>query len=180
MPSTGTLYSNIVEPIRDTLRLLEDNALGLKYETPADGLRLYGKGRITSRMTLNRRGIHCRRAGGHERQDHFGIPTAMTAACQARIDCPDEEIAVDAVPGKRPAAGGKEVGVEYVTAGGVLHAQSTGTPFDVYAGRVKHTGSLLVSDRMMDASGRLTVEGATLDSRLFHLRDSLLESPAQR
>lgn len=169
----GTLYSNIVEPIRDTLRLLEDNALGLKYETPADGLRLYGKGRITSRMTLNRRGFI---ADGKVDMNgsHFDSDTILLLP--ARMTARTKKIAVDAVPGKRPAAGGKEVGVEYVTANGVLHAQSTGTPFDVYAGRVKHTGSLLVSDRMMDASGRLTVEGATLDSRLFHLRDSLLES----
>lgn len=169
----GTLYSNIVEPIHDTLRLLEDNALGLKYKTPPSGIRLYGKGKITSDMTLNRKGFI---AGGEVDMNGSRFDSDTILLLPARMTARTHAIAVNAVRDKRPAAGGKEVGVEYVTADGVLRATSTGTPFDIYGGRVKHSGTLMVSDRMLDAAGKLTVEGATMDSRLFHLRDSLLES----
>ena len=53
----GTLISNIVSPIDDTLKLQEDNSLGLTYQTPESGIDLYGKGRLCSHIVLNKKGF---------------------------------------------------------------------------------------------------------------------------
>ena len=79
------------------------------------------------------------------------------------------EVKIDSIPGVRPEAYGKEVQIAYLPAEGNLKVTSTATPFDVYGGRVKHTGTLFVYDDNMNASGKLELEGASLSSDLFRL-----------
>lgn len=163
----GTLISNIVSPIEDTLRLQEDNALGLTYQTPESGIDLYGKGRICSRIVLNRKGFVA--SGKVEmNRSRFGSDTILMLP--TRLLANTRELNVDAVENRRPAAYGKDLKIQYLPAEGNLQATTASAPFDVYDGRIRHTGSLMVYEQLLDASGKLQIEGAELDSKLFHLQ----------
>lgn len=162
----GRLISNIVTVIEDTLRLMKDNALGLTYQTPAAGLDLYGKGRIRSTITLNRDGFTANGKVDMNRSAFYSdtilmLPDQMTARTH--------EIKVDAVAEQRPQAIGKEIGVKYLPQSGKLLATSTVEPFDIYDGRVRHEGTIMVTEERMDADGKLQLEDAVLRSKLFRL-----------
>lgn len=163
----GTLVSNIVSPINDTLRLLDDNALGLTYRTPAAGLELYGKGRIHSEIKLNKQGFL---AKGKVDMNHSQFNSDTILMLPKEMSARTQEIAVNAVNARRPAAHGKNVLIKYLPESGNLQATSTAAPFDIYDGRVKHEGSLLVYENLLDASGKLELEGASMRSKLFNLQ----------
>lgn len=163
----GTLVSNIVSPIRDTLRLLEDNGLGMTYKTTATGVELYGKGRLYDQITLSKRGFLAKGRVDMNKSD-FSSDTILMLPRQMLAHT--KEITVNAVKDMRPVATGKEVRIEYLPATGSLQATSVAVPFDVYGGRVKHTGSLLVYENLLDASGKMELEGASMKSSLFNLK----------
>lgn len=171
----GTLVSNIVSPIRDTLRLLKDNALGLTYQTPPAGLELYGKGRIHSRITLDRKGFL---ADGKVDMNQSEFHSDTILMLPRQLAARTREIRVDAVAGRRPQALGKEVMICYLPEKGSLQATSVSIPFDLYGGRVKHNGTLMVYDKLLDASGKVELEGAELQARLFNLQESRVLSSA--
>lgn len=169
----GTLVSNIVAPIRDTLRLMPDNVLGLTYNTPAAGIELYGKGNIRSQIKLDRSGFT---ANGEVKlnRSHFVsdsillLPTQMVARTK--------DIQVDAVKEQRPDAQGEQVRIKYLPGSGCLQATSMATPFEVYQGKIKHSGTLYVYEDLLDANGKLELEHAELKSSLFHLQAQHISS----
>lgn len=163
----GTLVSDIVSPIRDTLRLMKDHALGLTYRIPASGLALYGKGKIYDRITLNRSGFV---ASGKVELNHSHFRSDTILMLPGCMLAGTPEIEAEAIPGQRPAGEGKEVKIRYVAEQGELQVTSTRLPLDIYAGRVKHEGTLSVYEDKLDASGKLELEGAALHSGLFHLQ----------
>lgn len=169
----GTLVSNIVSPINDTLRLMPDNALGLTYTTPAAGILLYGKGHLYDRVYLDRNGFFAR---GKVNLNQSDFQSDSILMLPQRMTAQTREIKVYAVKDQRPEAQGKEVGIEYIPKTGNLQAISTSQPFEIYAGRIRHSGKLLVYENLLDASGKLEIEGASLSSRLFHLHAGRLES----
>lgn len=163
----GTLVSHIVSPIEDTLRLLEDKSLGLTYRIPEQGIELYGKGRTHGLIVLDKSGFNARGKVDMNKSEFHSdsilmLPRQMTARTR--------EITVNAIPDQRPGAKGKEVLVRYLPETGSLQASSTAEPFDVYEGKVKHQGKLMVYEQLLDASGRLEIEGANLNSGLFRLK----------
>lgn len=162
----GTLISHIVSPIEDTLRLMPDHALGLSYRTPETGIELYGQGTITERVRLDRRGFV---ADGRVELNKAGFQSDSILMLPQLMMAQTPEVKIDSIPGVRPEAYGKEVQIAYLPAEGNLKVTSTATPFDVYGGRVKHTGTLFVYDDNMNASGKLELEGASLSSDLFRL-----------
>lgn len=175
----GRLISNIVPVIEDTLKLMSDNALGLVYETPAAGLELYGKGRIRSRMSLDRRGFLAQGEVKINRSDFQSdtilmLPTRLTANTQ--------KIEVSAVAGQRPDAQGTKIAVTYLPGTENLRATSTVSPFSIYDGRIRHSGTIFVYDELLDASGRLELKDAEMNSKLFNLRENniLSQSTALR
>ncbi|MEG2341414.1 MAG: hypothetical protein RSB69_11775, partial [Odoribacter sp.] len=163
----GTLVSNIISPIDDTLRLMEDNTLGLTYQTPVDGIELYGKGRINSSFTMSREGLW---ANGTVTLNHSEFRSDSILMLPRKMTARTREIQVNAVKDLRPDAQGKEVMIKYLPQIGNLQAISTKTPFNIYAGRIKHNGTLSIYDDRMDASGKLELKEALLDSRLLHLQ----------
>lgn len=169
----GTLVSNIVSPIRDTLRLMEDNALGLTYRTPAAGVELYGKGRLCSEITLNRSGFT---AAGSVDMNKSVFQSDTILMLPDRMLAHTQEIKVEAVKGCRPGAIGKDIMVEYLPVDGNLLASSKSIPFMLYEGRVRHEGTLLVYEKLLDANGKLHLEDATLRSELFHIEDANIRS----
>lgn len=173
----GTLVSNIVSPIADTLRLMEDNSLGMAYKTPAAGLQLYGKGRIRGNLTLDQRGL-LSQADVEMNKSKFQSDTILMlpswmAASTKLID-------VNAIAGKRPEAKGEKVKLKYLAKTDNLQASSTDKPFDVYKGRVQHKGTLSIYDASLDASGQLDLKDATMQSKLFNLKDNNILSSQTR
>lgn len=165
----GTLVSNIVSPINDTLRLLEDNVLGMNYQTPVNGLELYGKGHIHSRITLDRRGFL---ASGTVNMNGSEFDSDTILLLPQQLMANATEIRIDSVKNQRTGAFGKEVKVQYTPETGSLLASSGAIPFDLYHGRVKHTGTLKVNDRSLDANGKLQLKGAEMQSGLIHLQEN--------
>lgn len=163
----GTLVSGIVSPIEDTLRLMDDNALGLVYQTPDQGLELYGKGRICSRIVLNRHGFQ---AAGRVDMNHSHFGSDSILMLPQKMTARTPEMHIDAIAGQRPEATGKHLSVNYLPESGSLHVSSTTEPFDIYQGRIEHDGTLFVQEQTIDASGRLKVEDAELQSKLLHLQ----------
>lgn len=166
---TGKLVSNIVSPIEDTLFLMRDNSLGMRYKTPAAGLQLYGKGRIKGVLTLDQRGFLS--AGNVElNKSKFQsdtmllLPSWMTANTKL--------IDINPVAGKRPMAKGENVKLKYLAKTGNLHVSSTNKPFDIYKERIKHSGTLYVYDDLLDASGTLEMKDAVMQAKLFNLKDN--------
>lgn len=163
----GTLVSGIVSPIEDTLRLMDDNALGLVYQTPDTGLELYGKGRLRSRIVLNRQGFQ---ADGKVDMNHSRFCSDSILMLPLKMTAITPEMHIDSITGQRPEASGKQLKVNYLPETGNLHVTSTTEPFEIYHGRIKHEGSLLVYGQKLDASGRLQLEDAQLQSKLLHLQ----------
>lgn len=168
----GTLVSNIVPPIEDTLRLMKDRTMGIVYKTPPSGVKLYNKGLIRSDITLDQRGFMAK--GDVEmNQSKFQSDTILML-----LDCMTANtkmINVSAVNGQRPEAKGEQVIVKYVVASGNLQATSIHKPFDIYKGRIKHNGTLFVYQDVMDADGKLELKDAQLQSKLFNLKaDNIL------
>ena len=172
---SGTLVSHIVSPIDDTLRLQEDNALGLTYQTPESGIGLYDKGRISSRIVLNRKGFI---ASGKVDMNKSRFQSDSILMLPSRLLATTPELQVEAIENQRPEASGKEVKIQYLPAVGSLQATSVSVPFDVYEGRIKHAGKLLVYENILDASGKFQLEGAELKSDLFHFQPARILSQA--
>lgn len=166
---TGTLVSNIVSPIDDTLRLMKDNSLGMHYRIPASGVELYGRGRLKGDLTLDQRGFLSQGDVNINKSKFRSdtillMPSWMVAATQGLDVAP--------VAGKRPGAKGENVRMKYLAKSGNLQATSVNKAFDVYEGRIHHTGTLYVYDDLLDASGELELKDATMKSQLFNLKDN--------
>ncbi|MDE5611940.1 MAG: hypothetical protein K2I90_08000, partial [Odoribacter sp.] len=113
----GTLVSHIVSPIDDTLKLLEDNALGVIYQTPESGIGLYGRGQICSRIVLNRKGFT---ASGKVDMNQSRFQSDSILMLPSRLLATTHELQVDAIETQRPEASGKEVKIQYLPAVGCL------------------------------------------------------------
>lgn len=162
----GTLVSNIVPDIQDTLVLMKDNALGMRYTTPDKGLELYEKGNLKSHITLSQEGFIADGKVGLNNSDFKSasilmMPDSMLASTPLLV--------VDEITGRRPGARGENVEVKYLKKQGNLLATSVTKPFSVYKDRIKHEGTLMVYDDLLDAAGKLELKGAQLTSHLFHL-----------
>lgn len=165
----GTLVSNIVSPIVDTLRLMKDNSLGVAYKTPAAGLELYGRGRLRGSLILDRGGF-LSQANVEINKSKFQSDTILMLP--SRMIASTKLIDVSAIAGKRPEAKGENVKLKYLAKNGNLQASSIDKPFGVYKGRIQHKGTLSIYDELMDASGQLELKDAVMQSKLFKLKDN--------
>lgn len=164
---SGTLISNIVPDINDTLLLMKDNSLGMKYNTPAGGLKLYEKGNLKSRIMLSQEGFI---ADGQVGINHSDFKSASILMMPDSMQAQTPLFTVREVSDRRPGAQGEQVEVKYLRNQESLLASSTAKPFSVYKDRIKHSGTLLVYEDLLDADGKLELKGARLTSRLFHLQ----------
>lgn len=162
----GTLVSNIVPDIQDTLVLMKDNALGMEYATPNQGVRLYEKGNLKSRIALSQKGFI---ADGKVDLNHSHFTSASILMMPDSMLAVTPALVVEGKEGRRPGAKGEDVKVKYLKNQENLLATSTTKPFSVYQDRIKHEGTLMVYDDLLDAAGKLELKGARLTSALFHL-----------
>ncbi len=169
----GTLVSNIVAPIRDTLRLMPGNVLGLTYKTPAAGIELYGKGNIRSQITLDRNGFT---ASGEIKLNRSCFVSDSILLLPGQMTAQTKDIQVDAVKEQRPDAQGEQVRIVYLPGSGCLQATSTTIPFQIYQGKIRHSGTLYVYEDLLNANGKLELEHAELKSSLFHLQAQHISS----
>lgn len=163
---SGTLVSNIVPDIADTLVLMKDNSLGMKYTTPGEGLPLYESGKLRSRIELSQKGFIADGQVDINRSHFKSGSLLMMPDSMAGIT---DLLTVDEVGGQRPGAKGEQVSLMYIRRSASLEATTTAKPFQVYENRVAHSGTLFVYPDILDAKGKLEVEGAKLMSELFHM-----------
>lgn len=165
---TGTLVSNIVTPIEDTLRLMPDNSLGIKYKVPDSGVEFYGRGRLKGDITLDQKGFLSKGEVNINRSK-FQSDTILMLPNEMAANTRLLEIAP--LEGRRPDAKGEQVRLKYLAGEGYLQATSTRKAFDVYEKRIQHTGDLFVYDEHMDASGQLELKDAVMHSKRFNLKE---------
>ncbi len=165
---SGTMVSHIVPDINDTLVLMKGNALGMEYETPGNGLKLYGEGNLKSRITMSQNGF---RADGAVTMNGTDFKSSDILMTPDSMMTATKQITVDSVADRRPGAVGKEVQIKYLRKDKNLMATSTTLPFSVYNDRIKHAGTLFVYQDRMNASGTIEMKDASLSSTLFHLQD---------
>ena len=169
----GTLVSNIVPDVKDSLRLMEDHSLGMKFKTPVQGFALYEEGLITSTLRLDKSGFV---ADGDitMNSSRFGSgqiilePDSMMTSTQL--------VQVDALSGKRPGTQGNDVKVKYLKKQGNLQLTSQDKPFFVYDDRVKLEGKLNVFKELMDGTGRMELREAQMVSQAFKLQEQRILS----
>ena len=162
----GTLVSNIVPDIQDTLKLMADNSLGMKYQIPEKGLALYDKGNLKNRIELSQKGFI---ADGEVKLNGSNFRSESILMMPDSMQAVTPSLVVNGIEGRRPEAKGEQVAIMYLKNQGNMLAKSTKQPFSVYDGRIKHEGTLMVYEDLMDADGKLELKGARLTSRLFHL-----------
>lgn len=163
----GTLVSNIVPDIVDTLLLMKDNTLGMRYKSPDRGITLYDRGNIVSRFSLDQNGFIADgrvslNSSNFQSKEIILYPDSMLAQTPL--------LKVQAITSGRPNASGEQIGIRYFRSRGRLQAVSSEKPFEVYDNRVKHEGTLFVYDNTMDASGMLKLKSAILHSKLFNMK----------
>lgn len=163
----GTLVSNIVPDIKDTLLLMKDNTLGLSYSTPAKGLKLYNRGNIVSKLSLSHAGLV---ADGDVELNKSNFQSKEVVLMPDSMLAETKLIDIAAISGQRPDARGEQIGVRYLRRTGNLQVTSQIKPFDMYKGRVKHAGTLFVYDQLINGAGQLELKGAMLKSKLFNLK----------
>lgn len=162
----GTLVSNIVPDIQDTLKLMEDHSLGMHYRTPEKGLKLYEKGNLKNRIELSQKGFM---ADGSVELNGSRFQSEAILMMPDSMQAVTPLLAVNGIEGRRPEAKGEEVRIMYLKKQGNMSATSTRQPFSVYGGRIRHEGTLMIYENLMDAVGKMELKGARLTSRLFHL-----------
>lgn len=170
---TGTLVSNIVSPIEDTLRLMADNSLGIQYKTPASGLEFYEKGSLKGNITLDQRGFLSK---GEVNINRSKFQSDTILMLPNRMAANTNLLDISSLAGKRPDAKGVQVKLNYLAREGYLRATSTRKAFDVYDKRIQHTGDLYVYDERLDASGKLELKDAVMQSKLFNLNEQTIFS----
>lgn len=166
---SGTLVSHILPDIKDTLLLMNDNTLGMAYETPGEGLELYGKGKLKSKVQLNQQGFI---ADGKVDLNASNFRSPSIVLMPDSMLCRSDLLTVEGIPGQRPAAKGKKVAIKYWRQDNNLQAMSGEIPFEVYNARIRHSGTLFVYEDLLNASGKLELEGARLDASLFRLEEN--------
>lgn len=147
---------------------MKGNALGMEYETPGNGLKLYGEGNLKSRITMSQNGF---RADGAVTMNGTDFKSSDILMTPDSMMTATKQITVDSVADRRPGAVGKEVQIKYLRKDKNLMATSTTLPFSVYNDRIKHAGTLFVYQDRMNASGTIEMKDASLSSTLFHLQD---------
>lgn len=165
---SGTMVSNIVQDINDTLILMHDNALGMRYRTPETGLPLYVHSNLKSLITLDQTGF---RADGDVAMNSSYFSSKDILMTPDSMMTETKRLQVDSLPDRRPSALGEDVAIKYFRADNNLTATSRKVPFGVYGGRIRHSGELFVYDDHLNAAGRVDMEGAILNSKLYRFHD---------
>lgn len=163
----GTLVSNIVSPINDTLRLMADSTLGLVHKTPASGIGLYGKGTIKSRITLDKKGFM---ASGNVELNNSDFQSDSILMLPEKMNAGTKVLRVHPEAQRRPEAIGEQVSVTYLPRTGNLQAVSGNKPFEIYKSRVKHSGTLSIYEDLLDAAGKLELKDMIMVSDVFNLQ----------
>lgn len=162
----GTLVSDIVPDITDTLVLMQDNSLGMNYTAPEKGLAFYGEGNLKGKISLDQRGFV---ADGKVELNGSDFNSRTVAMMPDSMLAETPLLHVGAIADARPDAKGEDVSVRFLRKDANLQVKSNVKPFQVYGDRVKHEGTLYVYQERMDASGKLSVKDARLISGLFKL-----------
>ncbi|MDR0983294.1 MAG: hypothetical protein LBM07_08680 [Culturomica sp.] len=165
----GRLVSNILPDIDDRLKLMPDKYMGMEFETPLAGLSLYGHGNVKSKIMLDKKGMI---ADGSVSINHSDFESHVIKLLPDSLVSETKLFSVNAIAGKRPGVTANDIGVNYLRKSEVLYANNRKEPFVIYDGRVKHSGSLLVYDDLLDASGNLELKGAVLSSSLFNIQEN--------
>ena len=166
----GTLESgDLLPPLEERLRVMDDLHLGFRTETPAGGYSVYGgAGTFDEDLTLDGGGLQ---GGGkldfrtaHAESDRFVLlPDSTKGLAQVFLN------RESAGPPPVPEAQGEGVSVLFEPRQSRMTVGSEETPLRVFEGESELDGSLTLGDTGMSAKGRMRFGGASLTSDFFGL-----------
>jgi hypothetical protein len=166
----GTLESgDLLPPLTERLRVMDDLHLGFRTETPVGGYSVYGgAGTFDEDLTLDGGGLQ---GGGkldfrtaHAESDRFVLlPDSTKGVAQVFTN------AESAGPPPVPEAQGEGVAVLFEPRKSSLTVRSEDIPIRVFEGESELDGALTLGDVGMTGAGTMRFSGASLTSNLFEL-----------
>jgi len=166
----GTLESgDLLPPLDERLRVMDDLHLGFRTETPVGGYSVYGgAGTFDEDLTLDGGGLQ---GGGkldfrtaHAESDRFVLlPDSTKGVAQVFTNRESTR------PPPVPEAQGEGVAVLFEPRQSRMTVRSGETPIRVFEGESELEGSLTLGKPGMTAEGRMRFGGAELTSDLFGL-----------
>ena len=166
----GTLESgDLLPPLTERLRVMDDLYLGFRTETPVGGYSVYGgAGTFDEDLTLDGGGLQgsgrldFRTA--HAESDRFVLlPDSTKGLAQVFTN------AESAGPPPVPEAQGEGVAVLFEPRKSSLTVRSEDIPIRVFEGESELDGALTLGDASMTGAGTMRFSGASLTSALFEL-----------
>jgi hypothetical protein len=164
----GVLHSADIFPeIRQRIVLQPDNSLGFHHNTPDKGLPLYiSKGKYYSNIHLSNQGLR-----GNGSMEYLTAKAVSTDF----IFYPDStntkttsfNIKKQMASVQYPEVNATQINMHWMPYEDELYANTIETPFDMYAGKAKHTGELLYSPKQLTGSGFVDYNKARLSADLL-------------
>jgi len=165
---SGTLESgDLLPPLKEELRVMDDLYFGFKTETPTGGYSVYGgAGTFDQDLTLNGGGLQ---GGGrldfetaHAESDRFVLLPDSTKGV-AQVFSNQESIG----PPPVPEVQGEDVFVLFEPRKSSFSATTDNIPIRFFEGESEFTGKITLGDEGMTGSGTMRFQGASLSSDLF-------------
>lgn len=177
MALAGTFVgSGIINPIRQTLTVQEDNSLGFSMTIPSAGLTLYNnKGILYDHMSMSNQGLI-----GSGRVDHL----TSTAVADTFRFYPDSmitramsfTITADS-SGRFPELRSAAVNIRWLTAKDEWYAwNSPGKDFSMYANGTTMNGQLILRPTGLDGNGEVNMSDSRITSGTFSFATSTIDA----
>lgn len=175
----GILHSsNIIAPIKDTLRLRPDNSLGFVRITPPEGFAVYqGKGRVFNKIDLSNRGL---RADGKIKyitstttsNDFYLFPDSMSTTSNL-FNIDQQQIGI-----QYPETKGEVHTIKWYPKKEKFYAYRGDKSFEMFTNQARLNGNLLLSPLGLTGDGTVRLDNAELISKKyeFNANDFITDS----
>lgn len=164
----GNFYSSgIFPPFEETLKLREDNSLGLIKETPEEGFPLYeGKGKYYDTIDMSNQGLKGEGKLSYlttkmETDDILFFPDS-TSINAYRFTMDEKTTGIE-----YPEVASQNVNVKWYPHEDVMYIEQTDTAFTMYNEQNKFNGDLTLKPTGLSGKGRLDMSKGVLKSNYF-------------
>ena len=162
----GTLYSGILPPIDETLKIRADNSMGFDHEVPSSGYQLYGgAGTYRNNLMLDAQGLH---GEGNvdfltttlESEDFtFYMDSVTTVGTAADIEAGTVKSA------SFPQAYVEDYRLKWLPHQDSMIIYNNANPFELYGKTASLDSVLIVTERGLLGAGRLATRGSETYSK---------------
>ncbi|MFP4524986.1 MAG: hypothetical protein ACLFNL_01235 [Bacteroidales bacterium] len=164
----GNFYSSgIFPPFEETLKLRDDNSLGLTKETPEEGYPLYeGKGKYFDTIDMSNKGLKGQGVLSYltaemETDDILFFPDSTSIHANS-FTMDEKTTGIE-----YPEVASQNVNVQWYPHEDVMYIDQTDTAFTMYNEKNKFDGDLTLKPTGLSGTGELDMSKAILTSKYF-------------